>query len=933
LLKRCCADSKGSSPSASSSEKSNGNGSSPRRSGGGVGGLAALAASCVANHSSSGPGGVHEGVTLMEQMVSFDPSRRIGVEEALGHPYLRDFSSEQDRFRAKAVTPADVEYDRLFDGVSASGEAAALLQLRRMLCREANRDAAPAPATDPGSGTGGASVASGNSASTASTSRNEGGRDVTPERTPLYTMTSARAATPRQAQAQALARESTTLTSSSSAREGDPEMFLGLRSARGGLGQQTEKESLSRRPSKAGLAEEKRPESLSSANRGSARGQASTTSLGSAARAHSSTATAAASTASALATSATCSQTAALWRNPLAASAPRSARPVAAESLAPPAQLAQGRNRSGRDAQQEHAEEPPGPPRSARLFADWAAADGSMESSQLQQSISQATGATPRPVTAVNGTSALCTGGGHRAATPPRTAPTPLRSQAAAPPHSGEMKEETQQFRRLTLGSSRTELRGSNATPRASGVSDRSAALADAAAPFSVGPALPAATTWWVSPRLAAEGHEGEHSSRGQQRESGASHYAEASAASRPLGYPKPPSQEGSSSSGDAWGVAAASKSELGITRRAGATGGPSAGSDDSSSRSTLRRHRWYEQPGMLYTEGSQPTAEAATTSPTAASSTSFKSSSENKASRSSTLFKELLQDAKAMVRQSFDDDMEEFCHRARNLGNTSRAAMGATRAPSASAGGGVLHNEPHRGESAAATLWQHVTAPGGYSESTFRQARENDGKGRRPTSGFKGGHDELDFAVCEPGRVTTPARLVPRPSGASNGVPVPPARGIGGRLAESASQAEPNAAAREPALQSCSWSRSRLTPSDSSASIGDRSSGAAFSGSANRAVGAHSAGSSADALRREPAEKEVEALRTPPRFRQQFWGPSACPRSSAAASGQSAFGGGRGLEREDELKSESGSRSRRELQKAFSAILVDSDNASLSSR
>jgi mitogen-activated protein kinase 1/3 len=35
-------------------------------------------------------------IDLMEQMLKFDPSKRITVEEALNHPYLKDLHFEDD---------------------------------------------------------------------------------------------------------------------------------------------------------------------------------------------------------------------------------------------------------------------------------------------------------------------------------------------------------------------------------------------------------------------------------------------------------------------------------------------------------------------------------------------------------------------------------------------------------------------------------------------------------------------------------------------------------------------------------------------------------------------------------------------------------------------------------------------------------------------
>lgn len=77
-----------------------------------------------------------DGMDLLQQMCLFNPNQRIGVEQALLHPYLAGITSEQDRKTARAVDPADVAYDKLFDGVGKQGEGAALVQLGRLLRRE-----------------------------------------------------------------------------------------------------------------------------------------------------------------------------------------------------------------------------------------------------------------------------------------------------------------------------------------------------------------------------------------------------------------------------------------------------------------------------------------------------------------------------------------------------------------------------------------------------------------------------------------------------------------------------------------------------------------------------------------------------------------------------------------------------------------------------
>lgn len=86
-----------------------------------------------------------EGLDVLRQMCAFDPARRATVEDALRHPYLEQFSSLEDRALAKRVAPADVAYDSLFDGIGREGEPAALLQLGRLLRREAAREERAAP--------------------------------------------------------------------------------------------------------------------------------------------------------------------------------------------------------------------------------------------------------------------------------------------------------------------------------------------------------------------------------------------------------------------------------------------------------------------------------------------------------------------------------------------------------------------------------------------------------------------------------------------------------------------------------------------------------------------------------------------------------------------------------------------------------------------
>lgn len=77
-----------------------------------------------------------DGVDLLNRMCLFDPGQRIGIEQALLHPYLAGITSEQDRKTARAIDPADVTYDKIFDGVGRQGEGAALIQLGRLMRRE-----------------------------------------------------------------------------------------------------------------------------------------------------------------------------------------------------------------------------------------------------------------------------------------------------------------------------------------------------------------------------------------------------------------------------------------------------------------------------------------------------------------------------------------------------------------------------------------------------------------------------------------------------------------------------------------------------------------------------------------------------------------------------------------------------------------------------
>jgi len=74
-----------------------------------------------------------EGGDLLQSMCCLNPLRRISVEGALQHPYLAGLTDERDARLAKDVAPADVDYDKLFDGVGREGEAAALSQLGTLL--------------------------------------------------------------------------------------------------------------------------------------------------------------------------------------------------------------------------------------------------------------------------------------------------------------------------------------------------------------------------------------------------------------------------------------------------------------------------------------------------------------------------------------------------------------------------------------------------------------------------------------------------------------------------------------------------------------------------------------------------------------------------------------------------------------------------------
>jgi len=77
-----------------------------------------------------------DGIDLLQQMCLFNPASRVTIDQALAHPYLAGITSEQDRKTAKAVDPADVAYDKMFDGVGRAGEGAANIQLGRLLRHE-----------------------------------------------------------------------------------------------------------------------------------------------------------------------------------------------------------------------------------------------------------------------------------------------------------------------------------------------------------------------------------------------------------------------------------------------------------------------------------------------------------------------------------------------------------------------------------------------------------------------------------------------------------------------------------------------------------------------------------------------------------------------------------------------------------------------------
>jgi len=137
LLERTCAGSAGTCANGAYG------GSSQR-----AGGLAAIVAPKVGE----------EAADFLERTCTFDPRKRFDVDQALHHGYLRGFWHAEERALAKSVTPADVAYDRMFDGVRKDGEAVALVQLGRLLRYEANRDSRPVAPREPQQAQRGASV-------------------------------------------------------------------------------------------------------------------------------------------------------------------------------------------------------------------------------------------------------------------------------------------------------------------------------------------------------------------------------------------------------------------------------------------------------------------------------------------------------------------------------------------------------------------------------------------------------------------------------------------------------------------------------------------------------------------------------------------------------------------------------------------------------
>lgn len=50
-------------------------------------------------------------IDLMEQMLKFDPAKRITVEDALKHPYLRDFHDESDEPSTDLVSAFEFDFE------------------------------------------------------------------------------------------------------------------------------------------------------------------------------------------------------------------------------------------------------------------------------------------------------------------------------------------------------------------------------------------------------------------------------------------------------------------------------------------------------------------------------------------------------------------------------------------------------------------------------------------------------------------------------------------------------------------------------------------------------------------------------------------------------------------------------------------------------
>eukprot|EP00928_Gymnodinium_smaydae_P020452 TRINITY_DN17902_c0_g1_i1.p1 TRINITY_DN17902_c0_g1~~TRINITY_DN17902_c0_g1_i1.p1 ORF type:complete len:991 (-),score=114.47 TRINITY_DN17902_c0_g1_i1:187-3159(-) len=80
------------------------------------------------------------GNELLRGMCFFDPNKRLTIRECLESQYLAGITTQQDFDLATRIAPADVAYDRLFDGIGRSGESAALVQLGRMLRKEVSSE-------------------------------------------------------------------------------------------------------------------------------------------------------------------------------------------------------------------------------------------------------------------------------------------------------------------------------------------------------------------------------------------------------------------------------------------------------------------------------------------------------------------------------------------------------------------------------------------------------------------------------------------------------------------------------------------------------------------------------------------------------------------------------------------------------------------------